>query len=91
MRTVFADANYWIGLFNPNDELHGAAVQASRTLGRARIVTSEMVLAEVLKGLAKFPALRQSTTAAIESSPSLPCSSVTPSPCTGSSRTRSGA
>ena len=29
MRTVFADANYWIGLFNPKDQLHPAAVAAS--------------------------------------------------------------
>jgi hypothetical protein len=66
MRTVFADANYWIGLFNPNDELHPAAIKASRALGRARVVTSEMVLAEVLNGLAKFPALRQRTAEAID-------------------------
>ena len=65
MRTVFADANYWIGLFNPNDELHPAAIKASRALGPARIVTSEIVLAEVLNGLAKFPALRQRTAEAV--------------------------
>lgn len=66
MRTVFADANYWIGLFNPNDELHPAAIKASQALGRARIVTSEMVMAEVLNGLAKFPALRQRTAEAVD-------------------------
>lgn len=66
MRTVFADANYWIGLFNPNDELHSAAIGASKALGRARIVTSEMVLAEVLNGLAKFPALRLRTAEAVD-------------------------
>ena len=57
MRTVFADANYWIGLFNPKDQLHDAAMAASRTLTRTRLVTSEMVLVEVLNGLAEYPAL----------------------------------
>lgn len=78
MRTVFGDANYWIGLFNPNDELHDTAVRASKALGRARIVTSEMVLAEVLNGLGKFPALRQRTAAAIDAIMSDPNTEVEP-------------
>jgi predicted nucleic acid-binding protein len=78
MRTVFGDANYWIGLFNPNDELHEAAVHASTALGRARIVTSEMVLAEVLNGLGKFPALRQRTATAIDAIMSDPNTEVEP-------------
>ena len=78
MRTVFADANYWIGLFNPNDELHDAAVRASQALGRARIVTSEMVLAEVLNGLGKFQALRGRTAAAIDAIMSDPNTEVEP-------------
>jgi predicted nucleic acid-binding protein len=78
MRTVFADANYWIGLFNPSDDLHDAAVRASLTLGRARIVTSEMVLAEVLNGLGKFYALRASTAAAIDAIMSDPNTEVEP-------------
>lgn len=78
MRTVFADANYWIGLFNPNDDLHGAAVRASQALGRARIVTSEMVLTEVLNGLGKFQALRGRTAAAIDAIMSDPNTEVEP-------------
>lgn len=31
MRKVFADANYWIGLFNPRDQLHAIALTASRS------------------------------------------------------------
>lgn len=78
MRTVFADANYWIGLFNPNDELHAAAIRSSQALGRARIVTSEMVLAEVLNGLGKFLLLRQGAAAAIDAIMSDPNTEVEP-------------
>jgi len=78
MRTVFADANYWIGLFNPNDELHAAAIRSSQALGRARIVTSEMVLAEVLNGLGKFRLLRQGVAAAIDAIMSDPNTEVEP-------------
>jgi len=48
MKKVFADADYLIALLNPNDQLHQRAKSASRGLGQARIVTSEMVLTEVL-------------------------------------------
>jgi uncharacterized protein len=59
MRRVFADAGYWIALLNPKDGLHRKARQVSSTLGRSRIVTSEMVLAEVLNAFAsKGEALR---------------------------------
>lgn len=78
MRTVFADASYWIGLFNPNDELHDAAIRSSQALGRARIVTSEMVLAEVLNGLGKFLLLRQGAAAAIDAIMSDPNTEVEP-------------
>lgn len=48
MKSVFADATYWIALLNPTDRLHGKAKAVSMTLGPARLVTSEMVLTEVL-------------------------------------------
>ena len=51
MRTVFADACYWIALFDPRDKLHQKANETSQNLGKCRIVTSEMVLAEFLNGL----------------------------------------
>ena len=53
MRRVFADAGYWIALLNPKDRLHAKASSISTSLGRARIVTSEMVLTEVLNGFAR--------------------------------------
>jgi uncharacterized protein len=52
MNRVFADAGYWIALLNPKDGLHAKALAVSRTLGRSRIVTSEMVLTEVLNAFA---------------------------------------
>jgi predicted nucleic acid-binding protein len=43
MRTVFADAGYWIALVNPDDDLHHRAKSVSASLAPLRIVTSEMV------------------------------------------------
>lgn len=54
MRIVFADACYWIALLNPKDRLHEVAKRVSRELGPCRIVTSEMVLVELLNGLGGF-------------------------------------
>jgi uncharacterized protein len=78
MRTVFADANYWIGLFNPKDQLHDTAMAASRTLTRTRLVTSEMVLVEVLNGLAEYPALRGQVVLAVDAIMADPNTEVVP-------------
>ena len=48
MRTLFADAGYWIALKNPRDSLHNTANAVTLRLGRFRIVTSQMVLVEFL-------------------------------------------
>ena len=48
MKAVFADAQYWIALLNRHDGLHDAAKKASAARGAAPLMTSEMVLAEVL-------------------------------------------
>jgi hypothetical protein len=58
MRTVFADATYWIAVLDPRDSLHAVAIDASNALRPARIVTSELVLVEVLNALASYPQLR---------------------------------
>lgn len=50
MKVVFADADYWIALLNPHEELHAKAQEVSSRLGSVRILTSEMVLTEVLNG-----------------------------------------
>ena len=48
MKRVFADADYLIALLNPREELHQKAKAVSEALGQVRVVTSEVVLAEVL-------------------------------------------
>lgn len=48
MNRVFADANFWIARFNPRNPLHQSAVTAAMSIGRARIVTNEVVLTEFL-------------------------------------------
>src|SRR5437773_6228601 len=48
MNAVFADAGYWIALFNPRDQLHTKALTVSNTLQGRPLVTSQMVLTEFL-------------------------------------------
>ena len=48
MNVVFADSSYWIALLSRHDQLHATAISISSELGNSRIVTSEMVLTEVL-------------------------------------------
>jgi len=48
MRRVFADADFLIALLNPKEQLHAKAKAVSKALGQALIVTSEMVLTEVM-------------------------------------------
>lgn len=53
MKTVFADTGYWIALINPGDDLHHPARSVSAALAPIQIVTSEMVLSEVLNSFSK--------------------------------------
>jgi len=48
MRILFADTGYWVAFLNPKDDLHDKAVKLSKAIQPAHIVTSEMVLTEVL-------------------------------------------
>jgi predicted nucleic acid-binding protein len=54
MNAVFADAGYWIALFNPRDQLHNKAVGAAQVTQGRLIVTSQMVLTEFLNHYASF-------------------------------------
>ena len=54
MKRIFADACYWIALLNSNDRLHDKAIKVSQRLGRCKIVTSEMVLVELLNSLGRY-------------------------------------
>jgi len=48
MKTVFADAFYWIALINPGDDWHLAARHISLTLYPTTLITTEEVLTETL-------------------------------------------
>jgi predicted nucleic acid-binding protein len=50
MTELFADTSYWMALVNPRDDLHSKARNVSREFASARVITSEMVLAELLNG-----------------------------------------
>src|SRR5260370_19657632 len=58
MRQVFADTSYWIALVNPRDQIHAKAVSVTQQLSPVRILTSEMVLAEVLNSFSDAGSLR---------------------------------
>lgn len=66
MSVVFADSGYWVALINPLDGLRAVARQASGELGAVQIVTSEMVLIEVLNHFSRLgPRLRSAAVDAI--------------------------
>jgi len=60
-RTVFADAGYWIALLNRRDDLADRARHVSQLLSNVKIVTSEMVLVEVLNDFSKRGELFRAT------------------------------
>jgi uncharacterized protein len=79
MTRVFADAGYWIALLNPRDSLHAKATHVSTILGRTRIITSEVVLAEVLNAFAaKGEVLRRATCSLVDKIGSNPNAEVVP-------------
>ncbi|MYC31595.1 MAG: type II toxin-antitoxin system VapC family toxin [Chloroflexi bacterium] len=45
---IFADSGYWIALLTPDDELHEKATALQTSLANRRIVTTQLVLNEVL-------------------------------------------
>src|SRR5260370_14715426 len=58
MRRVFADTSYWIALVNPRDQIHMKAVNVTQQLSSVKIMSSEMVLAEVLNSFSDAGPLR---------------------------------
>ena len=48
MTAYFADASYWIALITPNDEFHELATEYATLLDDAEIMTTQLVLNEVL-------------------------------------------
>ncbi len=63
MKVVFADTGYWVALLGPKDHLHRRAMECATALRRVRIVTTEVVLAELLAALAKGPTRALAATA----------------------------
>lgn len=59
MKMVFADTGYWIALANPRDKLHGRAIEATQNVARAKIITTEMVLVELLNSFSESGKLRK--------------------------------
>ncbi|MCQ3805385.1 MAG: PIN domain-containing protein [Acidimicrobiia bacterium] len=59
MRTVFADAGYWIALWHPRDALHRSAMVVSESLGAIVVVTTQLVLVEALNALAGMGEFRR--------------------------------
>jgi len=79
MKAVFADADYWFALLNPHDDLHAKAKSMSSRLQGVRIITSEMVLSEVLAILAnKGSFLRKAAVELVERLRSNPNLSIIP-------------
>ena len=48
MNAVFADSGYWIAIIDSADQLHDRSAAVAESLGSCRLITSEMVLIEVL-------------------------------------------
>ena len=63
MPTAFADAGYWIALWNPKDALHDRAVGVADRLGDCAVVTTQMVLTEVLDAMAGMGEFRRKVAA----------------------------
>jgi len=73
MNRIFADTSYWVALLNPHDELHGRAVTVARSCVDDQIVTTEMVLTELLNGFSdRGPRLRHATAKAVNTLRSSP-------------------
>ncbi len=53
MRTVFADSGHWIALLHPRDQMHERAKAVAGGLESVAIVTTQMVLTEVLNHLSR--------------------------------------
>ena len=54
MRTLFADTAYWLALILTDDPWHDVAVLLSHEYDNAIIVTTEMVITELLNAVSRF-------------------------------------
>ncbi len=56
MRKVFADTGYWIAIIFPKDQLHHRANVIADRLGDTQLLTTQMVLVEVLNHASRMRA-----------------------------------
>lgn len=54
MNELFADSGYWIAMMNSRDQWNRAALIATDQIRGRRIITSEMVIVELLNGVARL-------------------------------------
>ena len=54
MSPIFADACYWIALLLERDEWHEVALRLSNEMAHRPLITSELVLVEVLNFMGKY-------------------------------------
>lgn len=67
MRTVFGDISFFVALLNPKDVLHESAQRLRRVLHPFHVVTTQMVLTEMLNYYsARGDPLRRSATTFVE-------------------------
>jgi len=55
MKQIFADTSYWIGLVNPRDQIHQKVIKITQQLFSVRLLTTEMVLGELLNSFSDGP------------------------------------
>ena len=55
MKQIFADTGYWIGLVNPRDQMHKKVMKITQELSSVRLLTTEMVLVELLNSFSDSP------------------------------------
>ena len=56
MRVVFADSGYWIAILDYKDPLHGIAIALGKQIADNRIVTTQLVVVEVLNHFSNYGA-----------------------------------
>lgn len=53
MKTIFVDTSYWIASLHEKDDLHDRAIAIEKKLTGTQLITSELVLNEVLNDFSK--------------------------------------
>jgi predicted nucleic acid-binding protein len=53
VKLVFADTIYWVALINPKDQWRGPALSAQSSFHNVRLVTTDVILLEVLNFFAE--------------------------------------